>query len=141
MQEQVLYNIGFGSPPSLKSPVLSHFKTDDRHVAKIKSTGYKDATPNTIFFSPKKSDHPLSFSPQQAFPLLFASLLLYNHCHLSIIGIEIKVYRKRRVKQDNGLGNKKEQKDLFNINKENVSQHYLVLVKGRKDKNICQKKF
>ena len=44
-------------------------------MAKIKSKGYKDATPNTTFFSPKKSDHPLSLSPQQAFPLLFASLL------------------------------------------------------------------
>ena len=52
-----------GSPSVLKSPFLSHFKTDEGHVAKIKSKGQKDATPNTTFFSPKKSDHPLSHSP------------------------------------------------------------------------------
>ena len=67
---------GSNSPPVLKSPVLSHFKTDEWHVAKIKSKGYKNAMTNTTFFSPKKSDHPLCLSPQQAFPLLFAFLFL-----------------------------------------------------------------
>ena len=73
-KKEFVYIIVSGSPLVLKSPVLSHFKTDG-HMAKIKSEGYKDATPNTTFFSPKKSDHALSLSPQQAFPLLFASLL------------------------------------------------------------------
>ena len=43
-----------GPAPLLKSPVLSHFKTDKGHMAKIKSKDHKDATPNTTFFSPKK---------------------------------------------------------------------------------------
>ena len=96
---------GSNSPPVLKSPVLSHFKTDEGHVAKIKSKGYKNAMTNTTFFSPKKSDHSLSFSPTSLSSLICLSLLIHHHHRLSIIGIEIRACQRRRVKQDNGLGN------------------------------------
>ena len=38
--------LGSDSPPVLKSPVLSHFKTDEGYVVKIKYKDNKDATPN-----------------------------------------------------------------------------------------------
>ena len=116
MQEQVLYNIGSSSPPVLKSPVLSHFKIDG-HVAKIKSTCYKDATPITTFFSPKKSDHPLSLSlPNKTF-LSYLPLSSspsrpppehHRHRNQSLLG--------RKGKTIQWIRKLKRAKDLFNIN-------------------------
>ena len=106
-----------GPAPLQKSPVLCHFKTDEGHVQKQNPKVTKKPRLILLFFSPKKSDHSLSFSlPKKPF---FSSLPLSSspsppppehHRHRN------QSLPEKKGKTRQWIRKLKRAKDLFNIN-------------------------